>query len=328
MYYHTGHKALQNVTIVVLLVVPALALLGSLNSAFAITETVFEEDFDNGLSGWSESLCTVHRPSQTCIIGQRTELFDPPNELPNSLPNWGIVQVTDTGGSDLGPIAVRFAKTFNVADEDVYDVRAWIGLKDCQGCNISTQLFIDGILVIDKVGENIPSAVQTSPNHKFFEQSSTTLTPGQHTVEMGMFATAANNGEFRASFDDIKISRTIPTPASHSHDLDFGDTIDGQGITLTDPATGMITCPDGHVMTGLTTGFFGGSISLTPKCTPLSISDVLTMAVGGMMIQVNAIAVLAAGIGVDPMVTGLLLVTVVGISVQVAWILHKKRKIE
>jgi len=123
-----------------------------------------------------------------------------------------------------------------------------------------------------------------------------------------------------------KVQDLMMQPGAHSHDLDFGDTIDGQGITLIDPATGMITCPDGHVMTGLTTGFFGGSISLTPKCTPLSISDVLTMAVGGMMIQVNAIALLAAGIGVDPLVTGLLLVTVVGISVQVAWILHKKKK--
>ena len=56
------------------------------------------------------------------------------------------------------------------------------------------------------------------------------------------------------------------------------------------------------------------------------IQNLGSMAVGGMMIPINALAVLAAGIGVDPLVTGLLLVTVVGISVQVAWILHKKKK--
>ena len=75
------------------------------------------------------------------------------------------------------------------------------------------------------------------------------------------------------------------------------------------------------------TSFDFNLLNFTPICKPLSISDVLTMAVGGMMIPVNAIALLAAGIGVDPLVTGLLLVTVVGISVQLAWILHK-RKIE
>jgi len=82
----------------------------------------------------------------------------------------------------------------------------------------------------------------------------------------------------------------------HSHDIDFGDTIDGQGITLTDPATGTITCPDGHVMTGLTTTFLGGSISFTPKCNPLTVLDFVGVlfAVGGEFLQIDTIAILLA----------------------------------
>jgi len=131
-----------------------------------------------------------------------------------------------------------------------------------------------------------------------------------------------------------KVQDLMMQPGAHSHDLEFGESVNGPTFDINtnrgfrDSDSG--SCPIGHVMVGFEAVApqegTGDILEFTPICKPLSISDVLTMAVGGMMIPVNAIALLAAGIGVDPLVTGLLLVTVVGISVQVAWILHKRKK--
>jgi len=51
-----------------------------------------------------------------------------------------------------------------------------------------------------------------------------------------------------------------------------------------------------------------------------------TQAIGGIMIPTETISLLAAGIGVDPLITGLLLVSMVGISLQVGWLLHKRKE--
>jgi len=50
------------------------------------------------------------------------------------------------------------------------------------------------------------------------------------------------------------------------------------------------------------------------------------MAVGGLIIPIDTIALLAAGIGVDPIITGLLLLSMVGISFQVGRMLHKRKE--
>jgi len=150
------------------------------------------------------------------------------------------------------------------------------------------------------------------------------VTPGTHQVSLqgeGQVS-GCNSGGLGVWTGTLTTFTNEPSESvSHSHDIEFGPTILGPTAVVSSSSLVMTECPPGHVMTGFT----AQSFSMQPKCTPLSISDVLTMAVGGMMIQVNAIALLAAGIGVDPLVTGLLLVTVVGISVQVTWILHKKK---
>jgi len=170
---------------------------------------VFEENFDNGLVGWTESVCIRNDPTrQTCEIGQATELNNaPPNNLsPHSLPNWGFVQVNDVAHpSPPGSPEVRFQKTFNVIDEDDYDVSAWLGTKDCGGCNISTRLYIDGNLIFEEIGIGPSLAGREGELREFFRQTVIHLTAGTHDVEMGMFSTVANAGQFRASFDDIQI---------------------------------------------------------------------------------------------------------------------------
>jgi len=188
-----------------------LVLVGSQN-VFAGTEIVFEEDFDGILVGWSESVCNRNDLiGQTCILGQATGLFDV-NEPPPSLPNWGFVEIEDLVSNDGGflPIEVRYQKSFNVPSEDDYNVSAWLGIKDCFGCNISTQLYIDGVLVLERVGPNLPNNTPNPPPHDFFEESTVHLTSGSHDIEMAMFSNLAFAGNFRASFDDILIQRDVP----------------------------------------------------------------------------------------------------------------------
>ena len=49
------------------------------------------------------------------------------------------------------------------------------------------------------------------------------------------------------------------------------------------------------------------------------------MAVGGIMIPVDAVALLLAAIGIDPLITGLLVLSMIAVSAQLVWILHKKK---
>ncbi len=200
---------MNKVLIVVLFTVSFSVLLGSHN-VFAVSEILFEEHFDAALVGWNQILCNLTAPaSQVCIIGQDPGLLDPPNDPPNSLPNWGFVEVTDPrAGPDLGPIEVRYAKSFTVVDEDDYDVSAWLGVKDCVSCNISTLLYIDGNIVFQEIGVDI-GQFPIPAIRKFFHQTTIHLTPGIYEVEMAMSSTGAASGQFRASFDDIIIQREV-----------------------------------------------------------------------------------------------------------------------
>jgi len=203
------NKLLPLIAFSILLLVPV-----GFQNAFALTEQIFFEDFDIALAGWNQSLCNLTAPAfQVCIIGQDTGLIVPPatpNVPPNSLPNWGFVEVTDPrGGPPLGPVEVRYTKSFTVVDEDDYDVSAWLGIRDCQSCNISTLLYIDGNIVFQEIGVDT-SQFPPPVIRKFFHQTTIHFTPGIHNVEMTMFSTDAASGQFRASFDDIIIQREIP----------------------------------------------------------------------------------------------------------------------
>jgi len=203
---------LNKVLLAVLFAV-SLSVLVGFHNAFAVSDILFDEDFDGALVGWNQSLCNLTAPaSQVCIIGQDTGLLVPPgdpNVPPNSLPNWGFVEVNDPrAGPDLGPIEVRYAKSFTVVDEDDYDVSAWLGIKDCVSCNISTLLYIDGNIVFQEIGVDI-TKFPIPVIRKFFHQTTIHLTPGIYEVEMAMSSTGAASGQFRASFDDIIIQREI-----------------------------------------------------------------------------------------------------------------------
>jgi len=202
------------------------SVLVTVPNVFAVTETVFEEDFDGSLIGWSESLCNRNEPpGQTCSLQQATQLLDAPNDSPPSLPNWGYVEILDfTQDAFPGSAEVRYQKNFNVITEDDYDVSAFLGVKDCGGngvvvCHIASRLYIDGALIFEQTGADI-AIEPPSPSHVFFEQSIVHLSSGMHTVELGMFTPSAFGGNFRASFDDIEISRDIELVAGELLPLD------------------------------------------------------------------------------------------------------------
>ena len=51
--------------------------------------------------------------------------------------------------------------------------------------------------------------------------------------------------------------------------------------------------------------------------------------VGGMLFDIDAVAVLSAAIGTDPLITGLVALTMAGVVGQAAWLIHRrKRKIK
>ncbi|MGI0057992.1 MAG: hypothetical protein ACREAK_11555, partial [Nitrosarchaeum sp.] len=205
---------MNKVIFAVLFVISFSVLVGSQN-VFAVTETVFDEDFDGVLVGWSESLCIKSEPAgQTCSMQQTTQLIDTPFESPTSPPNWGFVEIFDfTQQGFPGSAEVRYQKDFNVVTEDDYDISAVLAVKDCQGgtdpCHIASKVYVDGILIFEQAGPDI-SREPRFPTHIFFEQSSIHLTAGTHDLELGMFIPALFGGNSRGSFDDVLIQREAP----------------------------------------------------------------------------------------------------------------------
>jgi len=51
-----------------------------------------------------------------------------------------------------------------------------------------------------------------------------------------------------------------------------------------------------------------------------------SMAVGGLMIPVDTVVLLAAAIGVDPLITGLVAITMAGVAAQAVWFVHRRKK--
>jgi len=182
-------------------------------SSYQVTEIVFEENFDDTLTGWSESVCDRNDPNQICSLIQDTvipQAHNPVSAPAPSPPNWGAARIEAFGGgSSILPIEVRYQKTFNVAEADDYDISAWLGITDCSGCVITSQVFVDGALVFARAGVDVGSS-PPSPETTFFESTSIPLSEGSHTIEIGMLSTGAVTGDFRASFDDILIQRIIP----------------------------------------------------------------------------------------------------------------------
>jgi len=67
------------------------------------------------------------------------------------------------------------------------------------------------------------------------------------------------------------------------------------------------------------------TLSCGPGTTLEGFVCLCTQIVGGALAPIDTISLLAAGIGVDPIISGLLLLSMVGISFQVGWMLHKRK---
>ncbi|GEM_PF-6550223 len=200
--------------------------------AGAISEIVFEENFDTVLSGWNQTVCQASSPEQQCIMDTVTTIGVPPP----SLPNWGRVGIIDGGFNCLpGSIKATFEKKFNVANEGDYMLSATMSGSGCDICDAFAKLFLDGVLKFNKKGRNT-NVDGPGPPFVFAEQTTVHLTAGMHTIgiEGGVvppdFFPFICSGFFGGFFDNIRIEKPECTP----------------------PPSGMISWWDGDAVSGTT----------------------------------------------------------------------------
>jgi len=48
--------------------------------------------------------------------------------------------------------------------------------------------------------------------------------------------------------------------------------------------------------------------------------------IGGTLLEIDKFALIVAAIGIDPLITGLVAITIVGVAGQVAWFVHRKKR--
>jgi len=65
----------------------------------------------------------------------------------------------------------------------------------------------------------------------------------------------------------------------------------------------------------------GAAVLLSNHC----FAEIIAM-VGGALLSIDTTAVLVAAIGTDPVVTGLVALTMVGVAGQAAWLIHRRKK--
>ena len=185
----------------------AIGLASSFPNAFGYTQATFEENFDGALNGWKSLLCLKHINDidgrQSCSIGQ--SVISNPGELnkdAKSSPYWGYIQIKSAYPKCIEKTHdVRYQKTFGVTVPDIYDVSAWIATSPCPTCKLKTShLYIDGEEILSQKASNgIP----------VLEKSNIDLNPGTHTITIRATTDRACTGEFRSSFDNIRVERAI-----------------------------------------------------------------------------------------------------------------------
>lgn len=160
-------------------------------SAASAATTVFSDSFDDGdVSDWT--LTTNY--GGTTFLGVRDDVFVSP----------GFALFTylqaPPGGIQL---FVRGSRTFDapVAGDYLLDLSA--RSSPCDGCTISYDVLVDGVLLARKFA---PVAFEAR------SFSLTGLAAGDHTLTLGIHTTNASSGRFSASFDDVVISTTAPIP--------------------------------------------------------------------------------------------------------------------
>lgn len=195
-----------------------IASFGPLASVFppeaaAVTEVVFDENFDGGLSGWNLTVCqvTANPPDQECILATRNTFN---GVSPPSSPNWGIAGVAKQPNCLPGSIKATFEKKFNVANEGDYTLSATMGGPTCDICKIFAQLFLDGVEKFKREGRNT-LLDGSGPPFIFSEQTTVHLTAGMHTIGIGGGVVPPASfpfvcaGFFGGFFDDIIVQREI-----------------------------------------------------------------------------------------------------------------------
>jgi hypothetical protein len=190
-------------------------LIGSFGlSQSAFAETIFSENFDGTLGGWTLDSCTVLDSSQSCSIiqsqfAQPPTSFNPLDEAISS-PYWGVMRISDSGGGTCsGPVEARYTKDFSVPSTGEYQIEAVIGVTNCAGCIETATFYIDGIQIFQRAGIN--ANVDLTDNQTvFLETFNMNLNAGTHSIELGVGSTVTCGGDFHAAFDNIVISSVVP----------------------------------------------------------------------------------------------------------------------
>jgi hypothetical protein len=173
-------------------------------------QVIFEEKFDDGISGWTQTVCQ-RGSGQTCFISTVTT----PTPVP-SPPNWGASGLLDTTpGTCTSPVSSRHSKTFTVPTAGNYEVKSVMFGSICSGCTVKAQLYIDSVRILERAGQRLGV---TPPQPPVTLSAVVSLTAGQHSIQIGMTSDLACSGTFQGEFDDISITRvsTIQTTQSQS----------------------------------------------------------------------------------------------------------------
>jgi hypothetical protein len=178
----------------------AAVLLLAATAAQALT-VVFADSFDDGsVSDWAtSSSANVTAP----VVAVRTDSFV-------SGPG-ALFAYFDAPGGGTGAGFVRATHSFTAPVSGDYQLDLWARSSPCQGCTMSFDVLVDGVL-LQRDGTAPADFAHRSYNL-------TGLAGGAHTLTLGMFTDGASNGRFNASFDDVTISTEaalVPEPAAWS----------------------------------------------------------------------------------------------------------------
>jgi len=256
----------SNYRLLVALVFFSFSLFLSTESVLAV-DTPFFENFDGGLSGWTQSMCQING-GQRCLIYQSTSSEGGP---PPSKPYWGGVVVHDYVPGCAGAIEVRYRKSFNVATSGNYNVSAWIGTKLCDVCGIHAKLFLDGNLIFDQVGQTGYASFNPAKSN-FPAWKRVYLSSGTHTIDIGASSSFACHGWFASWWDNIIVSNNPVT----------GGTCDNDGIC--EAGEDSTACPSDCKATDFT-------IALDPTVGLANKGDVKDVNVTATLISGNALPV-------------------------------------
>jgi len=200
-----------------------------------VSTVALAERFDGSLSPGTQSLCATRKSSQVCSLEQATRSAYGP---PLSAPYFGRPLIVDRSGYCTGPVEVRYKREFTTSAAGTYHLSAYVGVSPCDICNERARLFIDGALLIERIGPATARGGVLPPDS--LEQAMVTLAAGAHTIEIGMYSNEACYGGFSAYFDNIALER----PDSDGDGVPDGDDL-CPGTASSDPAAGV---PSDHLL--------------------------------------------------------------------------------